>query len=174
MPNSKNCIEWVGYHKTSQDLCSPPFATRLLRIEFIGLSIVAYGTLARSFSVVVQSYWILAGTGTCCLIDRWWPITGWCVQWVWDRFIFQDRCADPWTWVCAVSCCDMKRWWWMTHSIIGLRISSCPFCAFKFPSLRDTRVRGPKHIPPSPWATRLYNTEVSKPLTNSLPSAPNR
>lgn len=65
--------------------------------------------LARSFSVVVWSYWILVGTGTFYLVDRWWRITGWHLQWVcWP--------CKNWDIFCAGSCCDMKRWWWMTHA----------------------------------------------------------
>ncbi len=60
--------------KTSQYLVWLPFAscsaTHLLRIELIRLLIVACGMLVHSSSMAVQSYWILAGTGTCCRIHR--------------------------------------------------------------------------------------------------------
>jgi hypothetical protein len=56
--------------KTSQYLVWPPFAscsaTHLLHLELIRLLIVACGMLTQSFSMAVQSCWILAGIGTRC------------------------------------------------------------------------------------------------------------
>ena len=58
---------WGG-QKTSQYLVRPPFASHLLCIELVRLLIVACGMLVHSSSIAVQSFWILAGTGTCCRI----------------------------------------------------------------------------------------------------------
>ncbi len=62
------CIGGEG--SENQSVSGVTTICHLLRIELIRLLIVACGMLVHSFSMAVRSWWILAGTGTCCRIRR--------------------------------------------------------------------------------------------------------
>ncbi len=147
-----------GGPKTSQYLVWPPFASRsathLLRIELIRLFIVACGMLVHSYSMAVQSCWILAGTGTRCRI-RWSRASQTCSMgdmsgeyaghWRTGMFSASRNCVQimgP-TWGRVLSCCNMRWWSWMNGTIMGLRLSSRYLCAFKMPSIKCPCVRCP-------------------------------
>lgn len=44
------------------------------------------------------------------------------------------------TWGHALSCCNMREWWWMKSTTTGLRIMSWHLYAFKLPSIKCTCV----------------------------------
>ena len=116
--------------KTSQYLVWPPFAS------------MTCATLSHSYSIAVQSCWILAGTGTVLYMSiQSIPnmVNGWHVCWVcrpwknWDIFSFQELCTDPWD---TRPYIIMLKHEVMDGMIMGLRISSRYLCAFKLPSIK--------------------------------------
>ncbi len=77
-------------------------------------------------------------------------LDGWHVWWVcrpcknWEVFSFQELCTDPHNILsCTLSCYNMRSWWWVNGTTVGLRISSQYLCAFKLPSIKLTCVRCP-------------------------------
>ncbi len=148
---------WGGGPETSQYLVWPPFAscgsTHLLRIELIRLLIVACGMLVHSSSMAVRSYWILAGTGTRCLIRRSRASQTCSIGDMSGEYAGHARtgmfsasrnCVQILaTWGRVLSCCNMRWWSWMNGTTMGLRISSQYLCAFKMPSIKYTCVRCP-------------------------------
>ncbi len=153
------CIGGIrgGGPKTSQHLVWLPFASysaaHLLRIELIGLLIVASEMLVHSSSMAVQSCWILAGTGTRCRIRRsrasqtcsMGDMSGeYAGHARTGMFSASRNCVQILaTWGRALPCCNMRWWSWMNGTTTGLRISSRYLCAFKMPSIKCTCVRCP-------------------------------
>ncbi len=146
-----------GGLKTSQYLVWPPFASRiathLLPIELIRLLNVACGVLVLSSSMAVWICWILAGTGTRCLIHRsrasqtcsMGDISGeYAGHASTGMFSASRNCVQILaTWGHALSCCNMRWWSWMNGTTMGLRVSSRYLCAFKMPSIKCTCVHCP-------------------------------
>ncbi len=156
--HSKMCrLIVLGGPKTSQYLVWPPFASRgathLLRIELNRLLIVAWWMLVHSSSMALQSFWMLAGTGThcrerrsrvfqtCSMGDMSGEYAGHART---GMFSASRNCVQMLaTWGRALSCSNMRWWSWINSTTMGLRISLRYFCAFKMPSIKCSCVRRP-------------------------------
>ncbi len=111
------------------------------------------GMLVHSFSMAVWSCWILAGTGTRCRIRRsrasqtcsMGDMSGeYASHAITGKFSASRNCVQILaTWGRALSCCNMRWWFWMNSTTMGLRILSRYLCAFKMPSIKCTCVRCP-------------------------------
>ena len=114
-------------------------AWHLLGIELILLLIVACEMLCHSSSMSVQSFWILVGTGTCCHIrqsrasqtcsmgDMFGEYAG---HGGTGTFSACRNCVQILAvWGHALLCWNMRWWWKMNRTTMGLSISSRYLCA---------------------------------------------
>ena len=143
--------------KASQYLVWPSFpsgnVTHLLCIELSRLLIVALGMLSHSSSMAVWNCWILSGAGppchklwsresqTCSMGDMSVYYAG---NGRTGTFSASRNCVQVLaTWVCALSCWNMRWWRQMNDTAMGLRISSQYLCTFKLPLIKCNCVRCP-------------------------------
>ncbi len=164
---SRQCL-WINwFSRPPWHVLAPPWGGRAPQFENPW-----YKPTVSQFQ---HSYWILAGTGTrrricrsrasqtCSMGD----MSGEYAGHARTGMISASRnCVQILaTWVCALSCCNMRWWSWMNGTTMGLRISSRYLCAFKMPSIKYTCVRCPYHNPTTTMGHSIHNINISKPLT---------
>lgn len=80
-----------------------------------------------------------------------------------EMFSSARNCLQiPTTWGCALSCCNMRCWSWMTGTTTGLRISSWYLCALTIPSKNAPLFTVQNKLLP------IHNVGISKLLTDTV------
>ncbi len=175
-----------GGPKTSQYLVWPLFAsssaTHVLHIEFIRLLIVACGMLVHSSSMALQSFWILAGTGTRCRILRsrasqtcsMVEMSGeYVMQELVPVFSFQELCTDP----CNMGLCIIMLQYevmivdeWHNNGPQDLvTVSLCIQNAINKRHLCSLSITYAclYHNPTATMGHSIHNVDISKPFTHT-------